>query len=139
MSPDFDQKLDQEFEKRVGDLLRASSDSLDGRTRSRLTQARYAALEQARASKFSGFAAWRNWAPVGAVAMAVLVTVFYVGQRGAVNVSQPTPASAAGSGLDDLELLADADVYALSTEDDAELDADFYEWAAASAANGSST
>jgi hypothetical protein len=124
-----------EFEKRVSELLTDSSNSLDGRTQSRLTQARHAALDQLHRPR-SAIGAWRQWAPTGAVAAAVLVTVFYVGQRGAVDVNV---VARAGSGLDDLELLADSDTYALSADADQDLDADFYEWAAASAPDGPST
>ena len=126
---------DTEFEKRVRDLLIESSQSLDGRTASRLTQARYAALDHA-STRSNTLAVWRNWAPAGAVAMSVLVTVFYVGQSG---VGDLTPSARLGSGLDDLELLADGESYALSADTEQDLDADFYEWAAAVADDGSST
>lgn len=115
-----------ELEQRVRTLLVDSSEALDGRTRSRLTQARYAALAQ-RATGTSKYATWRGWAPAGAVAMAVLVTVLYMG-HGGVNSSPTVPAGS--SALDDLDLLADSDALALSADTDQELDSDFYEWAA---------
>jgi hypothetical protein len=120
-----------EFEQRLRALLIDSSEALDGSTRSRLTQARYAALEQ-RAREKSSHALWRGWAPAGAVAMAVLVTVLYMG-RGGINAPL-TPA--AGSAFDDIELLADSDALALGADTDQELDSDFYEWAAANGASG---
>ena len=130
-----------EFERRLRAHLIESSEALDGRTRSRLTQARYAALEQANRSPGTRLFGWRGLAPAGAVAMALLVTVFYVRQRDGVLPATGLVATAATSGaLDDLVLLADVDGYALSSDVDQELDADFYEWAAASALNdGSST
>ena len=63
----------REFERRVAALLTDSADALDGRTRSALTRARYAALEQAARPARSTL--WRGWAPAGAVAMALLVVV----------------------------------------------------------------
>jgi hypothetical protein len=121
------------FEQRVRALLDDSAARLDGRTRSRLTQARYAALEQLAAHPRRSL--WRSWAPAGAVAMAVLATLLYVGQRGA---DAPLTNPAGGAAIDDLELLADADALELTSELDAELDYDFYEWAAAAASEGDS-
>ena len=115
-----------EFEQRVRTLLIDSSEALDGRTRSRLTQARYAALAQ-RAGGTSKYATWRGWAPAGAVAMAVLVTVLYLGHSG---VNSPLAVPTGSSALDDLDLLADSDALALSADADQQLDSDFYEWAA---------
>jgi hypothetical protein len=109
-----------EFERRVSQALHDGSDALDGHTRSKLTQARHAALEQGvgRRGAWLGFG-WRQWAPAGTVAAAVLVTMMYISQHG---VMTPT---------DDLEMFADADVYALNADADQEPDYDFYEWAAA--------
>jgi hypothetical protein len=118
-----------EFERRVRQALRDSSDALDGRTRSKLTQARYAALDGAASSgatSVGGVLAlaqgglWR-WVPAGAAAAVLLVTMMYVSQR---NVATPA---------DDLAMLADADVYALHADAEQEPDYDFYEWAAAAA------
>jgi hypothetical protein len=61
------------FERRAGELLRDSADSLDAATRSRLTQARHAALEG-----ISARPAWLDFrvlAPGGAVAAAAVVAV----------------------------------------------------------------
>jgi hypothetical protein len=117
-----------EFERRVRQALQDSSDALDGRLRSKLTQARHAALDgaAARAGAGANRGAWR-WAPAGAVAAAMLVTVMYVSQRSVV-----TPA-------DDLAMLADADVYALNLDVEQEPDYDFYEWAAAAAESDGET
>jgi hypothetical protein len=109
----------QGFERRAGELLRDSADSLDAATRSRLTQARHAALEN-----ISARPAWldiRVLAPGGAVAAAAVVAVvLWTG-------GMPRPAGEAGGPFDDIELLADADAYELSQESDLE----FIEWAAA--------
>jgi len=121
------------FEQRVRALLNDSAAELDSRTRSRLTQARYAALEQLAVRP--RLSPWLRWAPAGAVAMAVLATLLYVGQRGG---DAPLTNLAGAAAIDDLELLADADALELTAELNAELDYDFYEWAAAAASEGDS-
>jgi hypothetical protein len=122
---------DTEFERRVRAALIESSAALDGRTRSKLTAARYAAVEGLRgidgATSVNG--SLRSWAPAGALAMAVLVTVMYIGQRDPGLAAQPSASAAAG----DLEMLTDADAYAFSATADTDLEYEFYEWAAASA------
>ena len=116
-----------EFERRVRQALIDSTDSLDGGTRSRLTQARHAALAQGLHSGAAHF--WlrsRRWAPAGAAAMAVIAGVLLWGPR-VLNPLKPAPA--ATSAFDDIDLLADADGYGISAEDQ-DLDYEFYEWAA---------
>jgi len=104
-----------EFEKRTRTLLEESSGRLDGRTLSRLTQARHAALDQLRKP---ARAPWWRWSvPAGAAAAAVLAVVIWVGRPPIVD-----PKS-----VDDFELLTDAD--APDFVDDGE-DVEFYEWAA---------
>ena len=113
----------EEFGRRSGEMLRASAEELDGHTRSRLSQARAAALAQADSS--GSWLSLRYLAPAGAVAGAALVALLLVGRGTPVNdVSEPVPVA-----LYDLELLADADAFALSQE----TDLDFIEWAAAMA------
>ena len=107
-----------EFERRASALLRDSADGLDGATRSRLTQARHAALSQL--GQGSG---WRSaWliVPGGAAAAAVLMALLLWNGNAALP-------GGSGSTLDDMELLADAEGYELSQEPDL----DFIEWAAA--------
>jgi hypothetical protein len=106
------------FEQRAAELLRDSADSLDAGTRSRLTQARHAALDGIRTRP-----AWLDFrvlAPGGAVAAAAVVAMVLwsgAGQR----------ATGDAGALDDIELLADSDAYEISQESDL----DFIEWAAA--------
>ena len=107
------------FEQRAAELLRDSADSLDAATRSKLTQARHAALDN-----ISARPAWldlRVLAPGGAVAaVAIVAVMLWTG-------ANHRPAIDGGGGaLDDIELLADADAYELSQESDL----DFIEWAA---------
>jgi negative regulator of sigma E activity len=108
-----------EFEKRTQEVLEESAGRLDGRTRSRLTQARHAALAQlAQPARHW----WRAYVPAGAAAAAaVLAVVIWSGQPPG---NHPTPVV---SPVEDLELLADAE--AQDFVDDGE-DLEFYEWAA---------
>src|SRR5690242_14091171 len=110
--------MTDEFEKRAKEVLEESTARLDGRTRSRLTQARHAALaELARPERHW----WRTYVPAGAAAaVAVLAVVILSGRPGG-------PAAPPVSPVDDLELLADAEAQELV--DDGE-DLEFYEWAA---------
>jgi hypothetical protein len=108
-----------EFEKRTRQALVTSADNLDGATRSRLTQARHAALSR---TEPRSWLAWPQLAPAGAMAMAVLALFLYVRQT---NLQRDVNQDA-GSTLSDIDLLADVDAYELSQEGDLE----FVEWAA---------
>ena len=121
MSADDDGSLD-EFARRTRALLQESVANLDGATRSRLTRARHAALEQAGTRRLPA-GSWQRWLPAGAIASAVLAVLIMVGQQPA---TPPLQANALASG-EDIELLADADGLALAQE--ADVDYDFYEWA----------
>ena len=104
------------FEARAQTVLRESAERLDGRTRSRLTQARYAALEAAKSPRVS---TWK-WAmpAVGATAAAVVAVVVLT-----VNPArQPTTQLAAIDSVDTLEII--------TAEDSLEFyrDMDFYAW-----------
>jgi len=104
-----------DFEQRTREILDESAGRLDGRTRSRLTQARHAALAQLEQPQRHW---WRSFVPAGAAAaVAVLAVVIWSG-------SPEQPLAAPG---DDMELLADAD--APDFVNDGE-DLEFYEWAA---------
>ena len=133
----------KDFEQQVRLTLQESVTRLDGATRSRLTQARYRALEQldtsgARAGGWRRLTGGRSvLAPAGAMAAIVALTaVLWVGRPGA---GLPGEAGAVASGSpEDMELLADGDALAAMSEEDPE----FYEWAlsqdsAADAAQGS--
>jgi hypothetical protein len=115
-------------------LLQQHAEGLDGHTRSRLTQARHAALAAAAeprglfASLFGGFARpaagrWQRWAPAGALAASVLVVALLVTRM----PGSPGVATHATGGGEDIELLTDSDALALAQEP--EVDYDFYEWA----------
>jgi hypothetical protein len=111
------EEQDCAFERRARELLHESVNRVDASTRSRLTQARHAALAN---SARPGWLDLRVLAPGGAVAVVALVAVLLWG-------GSHRPVNDPGSALDDLELLADSDGYELSQEPDL----DFIEWAAA--------
>jgi negative regulator of sigma E activity len=108
------------FEKRTQEVLEESTARLDGRTRSRLTQARHAALGQlAQPARHW----WRSYVPAGAAAaVAVLAVVIWSGP-----LNGTKPLAQVASPVEDMELLADAE--APDFVNDGE-DLEFYEWAA---------
>ena len=103
-----------DFEKRSQEVLEESAGRLDGRTRSRLTQARHAALAQLENPARNW---WRSYVPAGAAAaVAMLAVVIWSG-----------PTQPVASPVEDMEILADAE--APDFVEDGE-DLEFYEWAA---------
>ena len=112
--------MSQDFEKRTQEILEESAGRLDGRTRSRLTQARHAALAQLEKPARQW---WRSYVPAGAAAAAaVLAVVIYTGQPGVVTPDQQNPDL-----YDDSEILADVEAPDFIEDGD---DVEFYEWAA---------
>jgi hypothetical protein len=114
-----------DFERRARERLVASADELDGRTRSRLTQARHAALAEVQSTsrpfRVPGF-----WLPAGALACAAVLAVTVWIDRAPGPATATVGASAvvsSGGSVEDLAILAsaDSDMYAE--------DPDFYEWA----------
>jgi len=100
----------RQFERRSRAAFDASVEDVDMRIRSRLTQARHAALDVA--SRTRG-PRWVFWAPAfGAAAALALGVALWVGH-----------ASSDVSGLEDLELVASNDQMDLLQEDP-----EFYDW-----------
>lgn len=113
------------LERRAQELLRASADGLDGNIRSRLTQARSAAIEEARRARtlFSR----RTLVPAGALAAAAVLAVMLWsgGSR------TPVPATPHNS-FEDIDLLVTSESFELLE------DLEFYEWVAAADSDGAS-
>jgi hypothetical protein len=117
---------DLEFARRTRALLEGSAAAVSARTRSRLTRARYAALDH-----YPARIRWQRWLPAGAIAASVLAVLLLVGRNPG---TEPQVASAAGG--EDLELLADRDALALAQDQpaqDSDVDYEFYAWAVTAA------
>ena len=104
------------LEERTKLLFDESVSSLDPQTRSKLTQARYRALEELEGSAPAG---WRpRWIPAGVLAAGVLVVVMLWQGQPAVSPDTPAFDVAALSDLEiilgdgDLELLQELEFYA---------------------------
>ena len=113
------------FERNARTVLEESVQRVDARTRSRLNQARQAALAAAAA----GPARWRSFTlmpAAGAVAAALLVTVTLWHREPA---SELPVLDAQRSAVEDMDLLADAEGLDLVQDGDNS----FYEWAATQA------
>ena len=111
-----------EFERNARATLEESVRRIDARTRSRLNQARHAALGAA--GKRRGFWASFTLMPAaGAVAAALLVAVVLWHREPA---STPALALAPPHAVEDMDLLTDSDSIDLMEE----WDGSFYEWAA---------
>ena len=114
----------KEFEAHAKSTLEESVTRVNARARSRLNQARHAALEEIAARPRSF---WRNPAlmpATGAVAAAVVVAFMLSTRHGA---EHGLPSSEGQSGYEDIEMLADTEGLDLVEGGDG----GFYEWAAA--------
>ena len=120
------------FERQLGELLQRDAGAASGRVRSRLNQARHAALVEAGERR----GVWRRslpgrriWLPTAGALAAVALLVLALGPR---PVAAPPP-FAAGAGVvmtaQDMTLLTDRDGLALVEDGGGQ----FYEWAAAQA------
>lgn len=116
------------FERHLRELLEREAHAASGRVRSRLTQARHAALARAGERR----SAWRPvlpgrrlWLPAAGALAAAAVLIMILGPR---HVAQP-PFVAGGVTAQDMTLLTDRDGLALVEGGDGR----FYEWAAAQA------
>ena len=114
-----------EFERNARRVLEESVRRIDARTRSRLNQARHAALEAAVARRQGWFSRFNLMPAAGAVAAAALVAVV-LWQRQPVGVP-PVGPEAQRVAVEDMDLLTDNDSIDLMEG----YDGSFYEWAAA--------
>lgn len=121
------------FERRASALLGESVTRVNAGVRSRLSQARHAALEEIAAGRRSF---WRGpvfmpaaGAFAGAVLVALLLTSHYRGQHAL------PPTEGGQAAFDDIEMLADSDGLELVEN----WDGAFYEWAAGQSEEGDGT
>lgn len=121
-----EQKLDPQrdaFEQRSRALFEDSVEGLDMRTRSRLTRARFAALEAAARSDRGGWKLAMSWMPaVGVSAAAVLGVALWFGS--------PNKAVPEGSSFEDLEIVMSSDAGSADEIEMLQEDPEFYDWAA---------
>jgi len=115
--------MSQDFEKRSQEVLEESVARLDGRTRSRLTQARHAALAQLEKPARQW---WRSYVPAGAAAAAAVLAVMLYVQPGTVGLAD-ADARRSHEAVEDMDILADAEAPDFTEDTD---DVEFYEWAA---------
>jgi hypothetical protein len=119
----------RDFELRTRAVLEESVTRVDGRIRSRLNQARHAALAALEPQARRPF--WRSFAlapAAGVVAAVLLAVLLWVPRPG-----QILPVAEAGSSaVEDMDLVADGDTFDLIEQEDG----GFYEWAVAQADAG---
>lgn len=122
------------FETRSRALFQDSVDGLDMRIRSRLTQARSAALEAASGGRQSWFFGWKIWAPAaGVTAAAILGLGLWIGSPIG---HQATTLANAPSNLEDLDLVASSDEGSADAMEMLQNDIEFYDFADKAANSG---
>jgi hypothetical protein len=132
----MDDKSRESFEERSRALFHDSVEALDFSLRSRLTQARHAAVEAASTRRRPWFFRLGVWTPTAGVTAAAVLGVFlWVGSplgQHAVTVADGQP------NLEDLDIVASSEGSG-DTMDMLQDDIDFYDWADKAANSGSST
>ena len=121
------------FEERSRALFHESVDSVDFAIRSRLNQARNAAIEAASPSRRSRFLGFGWWTPAGVTAAAVLGAFLWLGSplgQHAVTVADGQ------SNLEDLDIVASSDEGSGDAMDMLQDDIEFYDWADKTANSG---
>jgi hypothetical protein len=114
------------FEERARSLFLGSVDDVDFAMRSRLTQARSAAVEAATAGHRSWFSRMGLIPQAGLTAAAVLGAVLWLGSPLGHHVGTVTDGR---SNLEDLEIVAASDEGSGDAMDMLQDDLDFYDWA----------
>ena len=123
------------FEERSRALFNDSVDGLDFALRSRLTQARNAAIEAAAASRRPWFSRVGILAPAGMTAAAVLGAVLWLGSP---LMEHPVTVADGQPNLEDLEIVASSDEGG-DAMDMLQDDIEFYDWADKAASSGPAT
>ena len=113
-----------EFERNARVVLEASLSRIDGRTRSRLNQARQAALEAAGARHRVGWRPFTLMPAAGAAAAAALVAIMLWHRE--PSGTEPPVLEGQRLSVEDVDLLADSEGLDLMEG----WDGSFYEWAA---------
>ena len=114
--------MDSPFERRTREVLQESLTRIDAHARSRLNQARHAALEEAGHPARVKWGALRLMPATGAVAAAVLVALMFFNHHPQQSLSMGDGAQP----LDVFDLVADDEALNLIEDGDHA----FYEWAA---------
>jgi hypothetical protein len=127
MTAEDEEAGSSQFEQRTRELLLTSADALPGSVRSRLTQARHAALSVRSTNQAPSLA--RRWMPAGAMAGVILALFVVLAPHGSSN-------NPGGPSMEDVDMLTDSEALPLTGDQD--VDYDFYEWAAEEAAGASS-
>ena len=123
------------FETRSRALFQDSVDGLDMRTRSRLTRARNAALEEASRNRRTWWFGWKMWAPAaGVTAAAILGVGLWIGSP--IGHQAATLATNVQSNLEDLDLVASTDEGSADAMEMLQDDIDFYDFADKAASSG---
>jgi hypothetical protein len=117
---DLNPDLQTDFEQRSRELLQQSAEQLDGTTRSRLTQARHAALDAIKQRQRKGMGGY--WLLPATGAAAAVVAVLFVQQPAPEQVAITTPTSSPVAVIDAMDIV--------TAEDSLEFyrDVDFYAW-----------
>jgi hypothetical protein len=105
------------LEERAKAAFDDSVDNLDGRTRSALTRARYAAVEELAGNQRSR--AWKVWGPLSGVTAAALVIAVMFGPMW---TTTQMPPQGSAMPFEDFDIVADAENLELLE------DLDFYAW-----------
>jgi hypothetical protein len=127
-------KDDEALEMRSRALFQDSVDGLDMRIRSRLTQARSAALEAAQPNRRPWLFGWKMWAPAaGVTAAAILGLGLWIGSPIG---HQAASLANVQSGLEDLDLVAATDEGSADAMEMLQDDIDFYDFADKAANSG---
>jgi negative regulator of sigma E activity len=122
------EQLEKSFEERSRTLFQDSVENVDMRIRSRLTQARHAALEAQGLPLPSRFKRFGWWTPAaGVTAAAVLGVALWMGGQHGVSSQD------ARSNFEDLDIVAAVDDSAPDALDMLQDDIDFYDFADKSA------
>ena len=125
-APDAPEAAHAAFEERSGQLFRDSVDGIDMRMRSRLTQARYVALESAATNRRSWWPRLRSWSPAaGVTAAAVLGAALWFG------LPAGNPGMTAADmqpGLEDLDIVASSEEGSGDALEMLQNDLDFYDF-----------